>query len=84
MDKQFDLSEIKYSIKDEKTGQKYEGEFIRNENAKKVPSEFSLTTDIVFNMKTSPKDLNNMYLYIDSKVAPLTNTYWKLDNLVSE
>ncbi len=34
---------------------------------KKVPSEFSLTTDIVFNMKDSPKDLNNMYLYIDSK-----------------
>ncbi|MED0923453.1 hypothetical protein P4T43_24485, partial [Bacillus paranthracis] len=76
-----DLSEIKYFIKDEKTGKKYKGEVIQNENAKKVPSEFSLTTDIVFNMKDSPKDLNNMYLYIDSKAAPLTDTYWKLDNL---
>ncbi|MFD6508180.1 hypothetical protein [Bacillus sp. NPDC060175] len=79
-----DLSEIKYFIKDEKTGNKYEGEVIHNENAEKVPSEFSLTTDILFNMKTLPKDLNNMYLYIDSKVAPLTNTYWKLDNLASK
>ncbi|MBE7122429.1 hypothetical protein [Bacillus cereus] len=79
-----DLSEINYFIKDEKTGKKYEGEVIHNENSKNVPSEFSLTTDILFNMKTSPKDLNNMYLYIDSKVAPLTNTYWKLDNLVSK
>ncbi|MCW9132384.1 hypothetical protein OF830_15815 [Bacillus paramycoides] len=81
-----DLSEIKYFIKDEKTGEKYEGEVIpiHNENYKNVPSEFSLTTDVLFNMKTSPKDLNNMYLYIDSKVAPLTNTYWKLDNLVSK
>ena len=33
-------------------------------------------------MKDSPKDLNNMYLYIDSKTAPLTDTYWKLDHLV--
>ncbi|MGI8277723.1 hypothetical protein [Bacillus mycoides] len=79
-----DLTEIKHFIKDEKTGEKYEGEFIQNENAEKVPSDFSLTTDIVFNMKNSPKDLNNMYLYIDSKVAPLINTYWKLDNLVSK
>ncbi len=80
-----DLSEIKYFIKKmKKTGKKYKGEVIQNENAKKVPSEFSLTTDIVFNMKDSPKDLNNMYLYIDSKVAPLTDTYWKLDHLVSK
>lgn len=79
-----DLSEIKYFIKDEKTGEKFEGEFIQSENAKKVPSEFSLTTDIDFNIKTSSKDLNNMYLYIDSKAAPLTDTYWKLDNLVSK
>ncbi len=79
-----DLSEIKYFIKDDKTGEKYEGKVIQNENAKKIPSEFSLTTDIEFNMKTSPKDLNNMYLYIDSKAAPLTDTYWKLDNLVSK
>ncbi|AJH73703.1 hypothetical protein DJ86_2166 [Bacillus cereus ATCC 4342] len=54
------------------------------QNAKKVPSEFSFTTDIEFNMKTLPKDLNNMYLYIDSKVAPLTDTYWKLDNLATK
>ncbi|HDR7260487.1 TPA: hypothetical protein QCX12_004219, partial [Bacillus paranthracis] len=33
-----DLSEIKYFIKDEKTGKKYKGEVIQNENAKKVPS----------------------------------------------
>ncbi|HDR7636740.1 MULTISPECIES: hypothetical protein [Bacillus] len=81
-----DLSEIKYFIQNEKTGQKYEGEAhpIGDEHYKNVPHEFSLTTDVVFEMKTSPKDLNNMYLYIDSKVAPLTNTYWKLDNLVSK
>lgn len=51
---------------------------------KNVPHEFSLTTDVVFELKTSPKDLNNMYLYIDSKAAPLTDTYWKLDHLVSK
>ncbi|VIJ04506.1 hypothetical protein BTAR23_AR23_02773 [Bacillus thuringiensis serovar israelensis] len=81
-----DLSEIKYFIQDEKTGQKYEGEAhpIGDEHYKNVPHEFSLTTDVVFELKTSPKDLNNMYLYIDSKAAPLTNTYWKLDNLVSK
>ncbi|EJQ95157.1 hypothetical protein [Bacillus cereus] len=81
-----DLSEIKYFIKDEKTGQKYEGEVhpVDDEKYKNVPLEFSLTTDVVFEMKTSPKDLNNMYLYIDSKAAPLTDTYWKLENLVSK
>lgn len=81
-----DLSEIKYFIQDEKTGEKYEGEAhpIDDEHYKNVPHEFSLTTDVVFELKTSPQDLNNMYLYIDSKAAPLTNTYWKLDNLVSK
>ncbi|COT96059.1 Uncharacterised protein [Streptococcus pneumoniae] len=81
-----DLSEIKYFIQDEKTGEKYEGEAhpIDDEHYKNVPHEFSLTTDVVFELKTSPKDLNNMYLYIDSKAAPLTDTYWKLDNLVSK
>lgn len=81
-----DLSEIKYFIQDEKTGQKYEGEAhpIYDEHYKNVPHEFSLTTDVVFELKTSPKDLNNMYLYIDSKAAPLTDTYWKLDHLVSK
>ena len=59
-------------------------QLLKMQNAKKVPSEFSFTTDIEFNMKTSPKDLNNMYLYIDSKAAPLTDTYWKLDNLATK
>ena len=61
-----DLSEIKYFIQDEKTGEKYEGEAhpIDDEHYKNVPHEFSLTTDVVFELKTSPKDLNNMYLYI--------------------
>lgn len=59
-------------------------QLLKMQNAKKVPSEFSFTTDIEFNMKTLPKDLNNMYLYIDSKVAPLTDTHWKLDNLATK
>ena len=63
-----DLSEIKYFIQDEKTGQKYEGE----------------AHPIYDELKTSPKDLKNMYLYIDSKATPLTDTYWKLDHLVSK
>lgn len=59
-------------------------QLLKMQNAKKAPSEFSFTTDIEFNMKTLPKDLNNMYLYIDSKVASLTDTYWKLDNLATK
>jgi hypothetical protein len=28
-----------------------------------------------------PKDLNNMYLYMESKIDPFVDTHWKLDNL---
>lgn len=35
-----DLSEIKYFIKDDKTGEKYEGKVIQNENAKKFHLNF--------------------------------------------
>ncbi len=45
-----------------KTGQKYEGEAHRYMTSTiKMFHEFSLTTDVVFELKTSPKDLNSMY-----------------------
>ncbi|MGG2015303.1 hypothetical protein [Bacillus sp. S10(2024)] len=84
-EKAIDLSEIKYFVKDEKTGQKYEGQPmpIYEDKLKNVPVGYALTFEISFMMKNPPKDLNNMYLYMDSKIDPL-DTYWKLDNLVSK
>ncbi|MEI4803776.1 hypothetical protein ACIGHG_19580 [Bacillus sp. NPDC077411] len=84
-EKTIDLSEIKYFVKDEKTGKKYEGQPmpIHEDKFKNVPVGYALTFEISFTMKNPPKDLNNMYLYMDSKIDPL-DTYWKLDNLVSK
>lgn len=84
--KTVDLSEIKYSIKDEKTGKTYKGQAMPTyeDKFKSVPAGYSLTFDVSFMMENPPKDLNKMYLYMDSELDPFTNTHWKLDNLVSK
>ncbi|MEH7604454.1 MULTISPECIES: hypothetical protein [Priestia] len=84
--KTIDLSEIKYSVKDEKTGKTYKGQAMPmyEDKFKTVPAGYSLTFEVSFMMEKPPKDLNNMYLYMDSKVDPFTDTHWKLDNLVSK
>lgn len=48
---------------------------------KTVPAGYSLTFDVSFMMEKSPKDLNNMYLYMESKIDPFVDIHWKLDNL---
>ncbi|WP_394549267.1 hypothetical protein [Priestia aryabhattai] len=81
--KTIDLSEIKYSVKDEKTGKMYKGQAMPmyEDKFKAVPAGYSLTFDVSFMMEKPPKDLNNMYLYMDSKIDPFVDTHWKLDNL---
>ncbi|KFM99310.1 hypothetical protein D0U04_20415 [Bacillus clarus] len=76
-EKAIDLSELTYSMKDEKTEKKYRGQVIPmyEDKFKNVPVGFSLTFEVSFNMDNPPKDLNNMYLYMDSKNDPFTNTY---------
>ena len=51
---------------------------------KTVPSGYSLTFEVSFMIENPPKDLNNLYLYIDSKLDPFTNTKWKLNNIESK
>lgn len=48
---------------------------------KTVPAGYSLTFDVSFVMEKPPKDLNNMYLYMNSKIDPFVATNRKLDNL---
>jgi len=81
--KTIDLSEIKYSVKDEKTGKMYKGQSmpIYEDKFKTVPAGYSLTFEVSFMMEQPPKDLNNMYLYMESKIDPFVDTHWKLDNL---
>ncbi|PEE37431.1 hypothetical protein [Bacillus pseudomycoides] len=85
-EKAIDLSEIQYFVKDEKTGKKYEGQVMPmyEEKFKSVPAGYSLTFDASFKTENSPKNFNNMYLYMDSKLDPFGDIHWKLDNLVSK
>ncbi|WP_017151622.1 hypothetical protein [Bacillus bingmayongensis] len=53
------------------------------EKFKSVPAGYSLTFDVSFKMENLPKDFNNLYLYMDSKLDPFGDIHWKLDNLVS-
>lgn len=85
-EKAIDLSEIQYFVKDEKTGEKYEGQVMPmyEEKFKSVPAGYSLTFDVSFKMENLPKDFNSMYLYMDSKLDPFGDIHWKLANLVSK
>lgn len=85
-EKTVDLSEIKYFVKDEKTDKTYEGQAMPmyEDKFKTVPSGYSLTFEVSFMIENPPKDLNNLYLYIDSKLDPFTNTKWKLNNIESK
>ena len=85
-EKTVDLSEIKYLVKDEKTGKTYEGQVMpmNEDKFKTVPSGYSLTFEVSFMIENPPKDLNNLYLYIDSKLDPFTDIQWKLNNIESK
>ena len=80
-EKTVDLSEINYLLKDEKTDKTYEGQAIplNEDKFKSVPSDDSLTFEVLFMIENPPKDLNNLYLYIDSKLDPFPNTQWELN-----
>lgn len=82
-EKTVDLSEIKYLLKDEKTDKTYDGQAmpLNEDKFKSVPSGYSLTFDVLFMIENPPKDLNNLYLYIDSRLDPFPNTQCELNNL---
>lgn len=81
--KNVDLSNIQYSIKNEKTGKSYEGQpLIEDEQKfKQVPPGYSLTFDVKFLMKNPPKNVSHFYLYMDSSIDPFEDTHWQLDEL---
>lgn len=80
-----DLSEIHFSVKDEKTGKSYDGQPIVFDEDKftKVPAGYSLTFDVTFTVKNPPKNVDNFYLYMDSAVDPYGDIHWKLDKLTN-
>lgn len=81
--KSVDLSNIQFSVKNEKSGKFYEGQpLIENEQKfKQVPSGYSLTFDVQFFIKNPPKNVNYFYLYMDSSIDPFEDTHWQLDEL---
>ncbi|MFP7173893.1 hypothetical protein [Priestia filamentosa] len=85
-EKPIDLSEINYTVKDEKLGKTYEGQAMPmdEDKFKNVPVSDSLTFNVSFVMENPPKDLNNLYLYMQSDLDPFADTHWKLDNLGSK
>ncbi|MCL9633550.1 hypothetical protein L2095_02320 [Bacillus zanthoxyli] len=78
-----DLSNIEFSVKNEKSGKFYEGQpLIEDEQKfKQVPSGYSLTFDVKFLMKNLPKNVKHFYLYMDSSIDPFEDTHWQLDGL---
>lgn len=81
--KSVDLSDIQFSVKDEKSGKVYEGQpLIEDEQKfKQVPPGYSLTFDVQFFMKNPPKNVKHFYLYMDSSIDPFEDTHWQLDGL---
>ncbi|MBT2258358.1 hypothetical protein [Priestia megaterium] len=77
-----DLSPLKFWVKNEKTNQKVIGKALPNDTQKfkNLPQGQSMVFEVSFLIK-DVKDLENFYLYIDSKNDPLDNVHWKLDNL---
>ncbi|MGG3271413.1 hypothetical protein ABEP16_21115 [Priestia aryabhattai] len=81
--KSVDLSNIQFSVKDEKSGKFYEGQpLIEDEQKfKQVPPGYSLTFDVQFFIKNPPKNVNYFYLYMDSSIDPFEDTHWQLEGL---
>lgn len=77
-----DLSSLKFWVENEKTNQKVVGKALPNDSQrfKSLPQGQSMVFDVSFLIK-DVKELENFYLYIDSKNDPLDNVHWKLDNL---
>ncbi|MFP7733921.1 hypothetical protein ACLHDF_10955 [Priestia aryabhattai] len=78
-----DLSDIQFSVKDEKFGKSYEGQPLMEDEQKfkQVPPGYSLTFGVKFLMKNPPKNVRHFYLYMDSSIDPFEDTYWQLDGL---
>ncbi|MBU3570726.1 hypothetical protein IUK39_11150 [Priestia aryabhattai] len=81
--KSVDLSDIEFSVKDEKSGKVYEGQpLIEDEQKfKQVPPGYSLTFNVQFFIKNPPKNVKHFYLYMDSSIDPFEDTHWQLDGL---
>ncbi|MFS8602724.1 MULTISPECIES: hypothetical protein [Priestia] len=77
-----DLSPLKFWVENEKTKQKVIGKALPNDTQefKSLPQGQSMVFDVSFPIK-DVTELENFYLYIDSKNDPLDNVHWKLDNL---
>jgi len=78
------LSPLKFWIENEKTKQKVIGKAFTSDAQRfnSLPQGQSMVFDVSFLIK-DVKELENFYLYIDSKNDPLDNVHWKLDNLES-
>ncbi|WPL43547.1 hypothetical protein [Priestia megaterium] len=79
-----DLSEIDFSVQDEKTGKSYDGQAMPfdEDKFKTVPAGYSLTFDVSFMIKNPPKNVDNFYLYMNSSVDPYEDIHWQLNNLI--
>lgn len=77
-----DLSEIKYYIKNKKTGEKFNGVAmpLNHEAFKELAPNSTVTYDVLFEI-SDKKELNSYYLYMDSKLDPFSDIHWKLENL---
>ncbi|MCQ9285156.1 hypothetical protein NQ129_25655 [Priestia aryabhattai] len=76
------LSPLKFWIENEKTKQKIVGKALPNNTQlyNSLPQGQSIVFDVSFLIK-DVKELDQFYLYIDSKNDPLDNVHWRLDNL---
>jgi hypothetical protein len=77
-----DLSEIRYYIKNKKTGENFTGVAVpsNKETFKQLAPISTITYDVLFEI-SDKKELNSYYLYMDSKLDPFGDVHWKLDNL---
>ncbi|MEK4721262.1 hypothetical protein NST66_27560 [Priestia sp. FSL W8-0524] len=77
-----DLSEIKYYIKNKKTGEKFTGVAmpLNHEAFKELAPNSTVTYDVLFEI-SDKKELNSYYLYMVSKLDPFSDIHWKLENL---
>jgi hypothetical protein len=78
------LFPLEFWVKNEKTNQKVIGKALPNDAQKfaNLPQGQSIVFDVSFSIKDT-EELENFYLYIDSKNDPFANAHWKLDNLDS-
>ncbi|YCA45102.1 hypothetical protein M1E11_07940 [Bacillus sp. JZ8] len=78
------LLPLEFWVENEKTNQKVIGKALPDDAQKftNLPQGQSIVFDVSFLIKDT-EELENFYLYIDSKNDPFANAHWKLDNLDS-